>query len=399
MKNITQAQVMPRRIHPIALFISGLFLLALGLLLALTFGSQPANAHTESQPHSQMVQVRPILGAIDAVEYFGNGLTVITVDDHGGERLQLEARDELTIVVVPGQATSLARDLQAGSTIGALALQRIGVTNVNTASVAELQLLPQIGPARSQAIVNFRVSNGPFASVNDLSRVPGITASILDSIRGQVVVNDWLFAQQVMSKSSEARLYRHITGVVVDVLTTEVTILDGEGNRITLALPLGGASGISPGQPVTVSVKYDPKLDTYTAIDADRVKDALERLTDSLDLAQATGHAQNVLNLRLRLVDAIGRVNSALEQALARAPAVRQVVQACIGDLQTILRDYGLYGPVVTATGVVDLVDSSGGWIGFTTGAGQAIELKTEDDTVIRDGTQDIGLDQALFRA
>lgn len=51
--------------------------------------------------------------------------------------------------------------------------------NVNTATQAELETLPGIGASRAQAIIADR----PFASVDDLDRVPGIGQATLDRLR------------------------------------------------------------------------------------------------------------------------------------------------------------------------------------------------------------------------
>ena len=75
-----------------------------------------------------------------------------------------------------------------------------------------------------------------------------------------------------MSKPAQAVLHFHVTGVVVRLSPSEISVLDADGNLITMVLTLGGASGISPGEPVTVAVRYDAKLDTYTAVDIDRWK-------------------------------------------------------------------------------------------------------------------------------
>ena len=49
----------------------------------------------------------------------------------------------------------------------------------NTASEAELDRLPGIGPALARAIVLNRGREGPFGSLRDLERVPGLGSSIL----------------------------------------------------------------------------------------------------------------------------------------------------------------------------------------------------------------------------
>jgi competence protein ComEA len=63
-----------------------------------------------------------------------------------------------------------------------------GPVNVNTATAAELESLPGVGPATAAAIVDDRTRNGPFASVDDLERVPGIGPSKLAALREQVTV-------------------------------------------------------------------------------------------------------------------------------------------------------------------------------------------------------------------
>jgi competence ComEA-like helix-hairpin-helix protein len=55
--------------------------------------------------------------------------------------------------------------------------------NVNTAGPAELELLPGIGPALAQRIVDDRAAHGPFRSVNDLDRVKGIGPRTLERLR------------------------------------------------------------------------------------------------------------------------------------------------------------------------------------------------------------------------
>jgi competence protein ComEA len=63
-----------------------------------------------------------------------------------------------------------------------------GPVNVNTATAAELESLPGVGPATATAIVDERTRNGPFASVDDLERVPGIGPAKLAALRAQASV-------------------------------------------------------------------------------------------------------------------------------------------------------------------------------------------------------------------
>jgi competence protein ComEA len=60
--------------------------------------------------------------------------------------------------------------------------------NVNTASLAELDALPGIGPARARAILRYREEHGEFASVEGLAGVPGLSRAALARLKERVVV-------------------------------------------------------------------------------------------------------------------------------------------------------------------------------------------------------------------
>ncbi len=60
--------------------------------------------------------------------------------------------------------------------------------DLNAATAAELEALPDIGKVTAQAILTYRTKNGPFQRVEDLLKVPGIGSGTLDKIRGMVTV-------------------------------------------------------------------------------------------------------------------------------------------------------------------------------------------------------------------
>ena len=55
--------------------------------------------------------------------------------------------------------------------------------NINTASVEELQTLPNIGERMAQRIVDYRTQHGEFDSVDALQNVRGIGAKTLEKLR------------------------------------------------------------------------------------------------------------------------------------------------------------------------------------------------------------------------
>lgn len=60
--------------------------------------------------------------------------------------------------------------------------------DVNTADATALEELPGIGPALAERIVSYREEHGPFASVDDLTDVPGIGDAKLEALRDSATV-------------------------------------------------------------------------------------------------------------------------------------------------------------------------------------------------------------------
>ena len=107
---------------------------------------------------------------IDAIEAVGGARP-----DGDLDRLNLAAKladGERVFVGTPGVADPGAGT--GGTVAGAAAATPGGKVNLNTATQAQLEELPGVGPAFAQAILTERQRRGGFASVNDLRSVRGI---------------------------------------------------------------------------------------------------------------------------------------------------------------------------------------------------------------------------------
>jgi competence protein ComEA len=62
-----------------------------------------------------------------------------------------------------------------------------GLVNINTATQAELESLPGIGPATAQKIIAHRQSE-PFQTIDDLDKVSGIGPSKMNDVRAMITV-------------------------------------------------------------------------------------------------------------------------------------------------------------------------------------------------------------------
>ena len=61
--------------------------------------------------------------------------------------------------------------------------------NVNTATAAEFQLLPRIGPSVAARLIEQREKNGPFKSLDDLMLVRGIGEATYEQLKPYVALS------------------------------------------------------------------------------------------------------------------------------------------------------------------------------------------------------------------
>ncbi|WP_024833605.1 helix-hairpin-helix domain-containing protein [Ruminiclostridium josui] len=61
--------------------------------------------------------------------------------------------------------------------------------NINKASQAELEELPNVGPATAKAIIEYREQNGGFAKLTDIMKITGIKQKTFDKIKNFICVD------------------------------------------------------------------------------------------------------------------------------------------------------------------------------------------------------------------
>jgi len=86
----------------------------------------------------------------------------------------MRQRPFLVLFVLASFAASFAAAADSG--------QSAGVVNINTADAEQLQLLPQVGPALAGRIIDYRETNGPFRTVDEIVAVKGIGDSSLEKL-------------------------------------------------------------------------------------------------------------------------------------------------------------------------------------------------------------------------
>jgi len=81
----------------------------------------------------------------------------------------------------------------------------LAAVNINTATEAELQTLKGIGPTRAKAIIDYRTKHGPFKTVDDLEKVPGIGPATMKQIRSEVTVSGATTTDKPASTSTKSK--------------------------------------------------------------------------------------------------------------------------------------------------------------------------------------------------
>jgi competence protein ComEA len=103
-----------------------------------------------------------------------------------GEQLYVPAQGEV------GSGPPAAAQAGPGGTAGVPGAAGTGgavpKVNLNTATMADLDTLPRIGPAMAQRILDYRAAEGRFASVEDLRNVTGIGDKTFAALKDLITV-------------------------------------------------------------------------------------------------------------------------------------------------------------------------------------------------------------------
>lgn len=212
-----------------------------------------------------------------------------------------------------------------------------GRININTAGARELESLPMIGAARARAIIRYRQTNGGFASVDELRRVPdigdrtfqaikpyltlsGASTPISRSVRASVGV-----IQTIVTQPGEIRLltdrdyFPTLQGLIssatssIDLAMFLFKTTDSTRN-LAKALSQDLIAARKRGVMVTVLLErsgYDPKLNRENERVGARLKK--EGIAVRFDSKETTTHAKIVvIDRRYSLVGSHNFTGSAL---------------------------------------------------------------------------------------
>lgn len=147
----------------------------------------PVGGSATSTPSSTAEVVVDVAGKVrrpGIVRLPAGSRVVDAVKAAGGPRRGADLRGlNLARVLVDGEQVVVGVPAPTGVAASAASAAGAGppgaLVNINTATQAELETLPGIGPVTAQAILQWRTDNGAFSAVDELLEVSGIGDAIL----------------------------------------------------------------------------------------------------------------------------------------------------------------------------------------------------------------------------
>ena len=97
------------------------------------------------------------------------------------------AQDQ-TGIVIENSALPIYEEKAKAAAAAKTEKSAAGAINLNTATLAELDKLPGIGPAKAQAIIDYRNAKGGFTKKTQIKNVSGIGEATYEKIEGMIAV-------------------------------------------------------------------------------------------------------------------------------------------------------------------------------------------------------------------
>jgi competence protein ComEA len=97
-------------------------------------------------------------------------------------------RSLLSLVALVALAAGPVQALSQDPATDRVSGMAVTIVNLNTATSAELQALPGIGPATATRILEYRQKNGPFKKIEEVMNVQGVGEKIFLRLKPQLSV-------------------------------------------------------------------------------------------------------------------------------------------------------------------------------------------------------------------
>ena len=187
---------MKRLLNGLILITAGILIGGLIRMVSIPPRGAPVVLHPAPTPGPISVHVAGAVGSPGVVEVPRGSRVIDAIAAAGGlaagadeSDINLAAfvEDGMKIEVRPAVAANPTGAVTGSPASTAASTQKV---DINTATQAELERLPGIGPTIAGRIIEYREANGPFEKIGDIVRVSGIGPSTFDTIKDLITVGD-----------------------------------------------------------------------------------------------------------------------------------------------------------------------------------------------------------------
>jgi competence protein ComEA len=98
---------------------------------------------------------------------------------------ELKAQNEL----LRQQLSGMSQQQVAGAATTSTSENQGSKININTASLAELDKIPNIGPARAADIISYRETKGGFKTIEEMKNIKGIGDKTFESMKNMITID------------------------------------------------------------------------------------------------------------------------------------------------------------------------------------------------------------------
>lgn len=107
----------------------------------------------------------------------GNNITEVKINNNSKNSVSISESELITNDNVKSEEDNTGNSLESNQKV-----------NINTATKEELMKLSNIGESKAEKIIDYRMANGNFNSIEDIKKVSGIGDKLYDSIKENITV-------------------------------------------------------------------------------------------------------------------------------------------------------------------------------------------------------------------
>lgn len=146
----------------------------------------------EEKPIIMMAEIKGAITQPGVYEIKEGGRVIDLIELAGGLKKEADAaainfamyvQDEMSIYV-----PRIGEEAPASLPVQETGEASKGSVDLNSAESAELETLPGIGPAKAEAIIEYRKTNGPFKTIEDLKEISGIGEKTFEKLKDLILV-------------------------------------------------------------------------------------------------------------------------------------------------------------------------------------------------------------------